>query len=58
MTVLFWLMALLIGLCGFAANVLSEYGGFIFFTGYFLATGLAAVVSLNQKAAKRQEGEK
>lgn len=53
MTVLFWLMVLLIGLCGFAANVLSEYGGFIFFTGYFLATGLSAVVSLNQKAAKR-----
>lgn len=43
MTLLFWLGILIAGFCGAAANYANQYGVLIFFTAYFLGSGLSAI---------------
>lgn len=57
MTIIFWIMVLLTGLCAFAASLITKNGAWIFFAGYFLATGLCAIVGRYQELQKRQGGE-
>lgn len=49
MTLLFWLMAIITGLCAFASSLIAKNGAWIFFVGYFLAICLCSIVAIHQK---------